>query len=333
VHRLPRHLLIGRANHSGLGTMTREWHREMRPYRTVVLDTGGRPDFTGLGDAAVVSINDWRRDAEFARRAMLNCELVVSFETFYRDDIPEIAERFGIKSIVFPMWECSPDNIASATLVLCCTDRDQQRFPVGVRCEWPIAVPPESFAIERQWPPRRFVCNVGHGGLNNRNNAEAAVLASRALVGTGARMTVRTHDPAVLSGVAIPDPTYCTIEGPVLNHVDLYDDADVVLHLVGIEGLSLPTREAASRGIPVIGLALPQYRDWSYRVPVARYDQYRCAGNGTYAIARPDVDALGRLLYAMATDRLTRELPPPSPTWSEFAEWFTTNPEVQDAIR
>jgi hypothetical protein len=317
-----KHVVIGRAIKSGLSSMTEDWAWEMRPDKIIIIDSGrGEIDLSQLpGEISktIIRDRDWRsmpvgEVIQTLTRSHGGCDFVVGFETWYREDFTSIARSFDIATVMFPMWECSPRDVYSSTVTLNVTPKDQASNPNGHLIEWPTSdrVLASNHAA-RRWPPRRFVCNTGYGALFGRNNTEAFIRASAALEGTGATAIVRCIREPKINASEIP--SCCRLEGLKASRRELYEDADVIVCPIGIEGLSLPIWETVANRIPVVVLDLPQYRDagFPYRVKVANETHHGFA-SGLEPIARPDVEDFGRLLRSLATGETLG--PPQHPRW------------------
>lgn len=296
--------------------MTLDFVEAMRPERIVVIDPGNPPaaDLPRLRDRnpIVIQRHAWRKNPTLIADTIRGFRTVIGFETWYSRCFHRVARELGVRSVLLPMWECSPRN-ETADHYVNVTDQDQFFYPAGVRQDWPVA---DSCVRTRrtEWPPRRFVHLAGNGGSHARNNTHFVMEAAKYLEGTGAELVVRSQDPKPFEGRGV------TVEGEIADRADLFDGMDVLVFPTGIQGLALPLNEAAANCIPCIVPDLPQWRDWPYRVPVHRYDRVKVALR--FEMARPNVEGLGALMRRMALGLEPRKLPPAGGTWRVFREWW-----------
>jgi len=303
--------LIGRADLSGLGYMTRDFCDHLPVEKALIVSREGRgPNSLDqiLARHRMMTSNTFRQeDIEFLFDGI---DVLVGFETFYHPDvIPEAVAR-GIKVAMFPMWECSPPEVCAADYLFCVTDRERARFPYRadtIRVDWPMEPPPGWKQQARQRPLRVVAC-AGSGGLHDRNNVESLKALRQAA------------DAGRADGWTFDLREFSTDRSRWAQ----YANADLFVHLQAFHGLSLPLLEAAACGVPCVVLDIPGFREEytsSCRVGVgAMFDREMMGERVTFA--RPDPSGLIRTINRLA---YTVQIPPaPRPgTWAEFVEIWT----------
>lgn len=312
--------VIGRADDSGLGEMTVEFCRHMDPEMILVwwADSRGQTRMERLPPGAKRRLIDPRQavNEETFEEALAGMRCVVAFETFYHTAALNVAARIGAKTVLFPMWECTPGWSEPVDVLICLSQEDMKHYPTGVRAHWPISrlkFPPKRCEV----PPRRFVHNAGSFGYYGRNGTKAVLTASLK-VNDVAEIIVRCQEP-------IPADVACEHKAKILrgSFDGRYDDADVFVFPMRFPGLSLPLLEAASMRIPTLVLDLPEWSDYPevMRIPSCGVDGFRI-GYRPVTYHRPDVEALAYKIRALATGAVRPELPPEPNTWEAFREWF-----------
>lgn len=350
--------VIGRAERMGLGTMTEEFCAAMDPDKVIVVDcdNGRTVDASRIANAKVV-----KRRAFSPADELKGASVVVGFETFYHNAVPEIGRHldFNFKTVLFPMWEWSSHSqVEGSSLLVCLSETDRQwagcrPMPYGfyVRYDWPASPflkakcrvcngagindhgypfsPCDRCPIRKiLWPPKTFVHLAGNAA-HNRDGTREVIQAARYLRGTGARL--RLHASFTIPPEWSINGDVVELAGPCTDRRDLFDGADCLVCPRRIGGHSLPINEATGEGIPCIVPDLPDWAAFPYRVKMVR--------DGTFGAARRvdawrvDVQELGLFMRAMALGyavtsdpTLNVSLPqtpcPKLPTWDKFkTEW------------
>jgi hypothetical protein len=322
--------VVGRANCMGLGSMTEDFCREMRPELIIIIDpeNGMKIDTSRIaGNVVVVRSKDWARLSTLPANLLCNMRVVVGFETFYSDLFMSYCVGLGVKTLLFPMWECSPNYVSMVDLLVCLSSKDDEHyserpFKNMVRCQWPASPMPSVVQQSRNWPPKIFTHIAGNAN-HNRNGTREVLRAATYLRGTGAKLAVYSNFDFPLSWSAFQTGN-SPIErrGHARERADLFIDADCLVHPQQIPGLSLPINEAAGCGIPVICLSIDDWYGWPYSLPAHRAGTTHFARGVTEVLA-PDIDQLGQLMADMATGNVDRVVPPQPPTWADFRKQWS----------
>lgn len=307
---LMRISIIGRADCSGLGYMTRDFCDHVPVDRALIIDRAGR------GPTDIESIKAWggvlapeirSQDLDYL---LDKCDVLVGFETFYHPDVIPIAVERGVRTVMFPMWECSPPEVVGADFLFCVTREESRRFNYHrglVRQNWPMESPPTWKAQARQ-RPLRVVANAGSGGFHDRNNVES-MRALLAMSERASNWTMRLNN-----------------FDPDRGRWEQYAGADLFVHLQAFDGLSLPLLEAAACGVPSLVLDTPGNASLypsQCRVHTNGRHEHEMMGQAV-PYYRPNMNDLVRAIEQLAGT--VRIPPPPRPdTWAEFLEvWNKT---------
>ena len=314
--------VIGRADCSGLATMTREFCREMRAGKALILSyaTRGATDATGIENATVIEPNQLTLD--FAMRWLEGVDTLVGFETLYSTFVVSAAMKSKTRLVMFPMWECSPQYVDMCDLLIALSDRDAEHYKQSVRVEWPVSRE-RYMKSDVSYPPISFVHNAGSLGYHGRNGTEDIIAASRYLDGTNAMLFVRSGETLPASWQDRASIGSCVFSSDWVPRERLYHNADVFVFPMRFPGLSLPLIEAAACRIPTIVADLPEWRSYpaSMRVRVKGTVTHSIAGRRV-EYASLDVDRLGEIMRALALGEQEALLPPEPQTWGNFREWW-----------
>lgn len=252
--------LIARADNSGLGTLSREFFDNLPIARTLVVQNGVyRPFLERFPGAAVTSREiekeklDWLLDG---------IDVLLTFETPYSPQVFRECHRRGIKSVLMPMYECTPPfaSIGTPNLVLCPSRLDFQ-FYKKYRAQAEIVFLPVPVNRKRlPWrevrKARTFVHNAGHGGLAERNGT-SELLAAIPMVNSDVRFLINSQRTINYS-----HPKVELRIGNFENYWDLWKEGDIFVFPHKFDGLSLPIQEAVSVGMPVLSTRFFPFTDW-----------------------------------------------------------------------
>jgi glycosyltransferase involved in cell wall biosynthesis len=276
--------LIARADNTGLGIQSWEFHRHLQPDKTLIVDLTGQSasgkDLTIYPDrfpgATVVSGPPTRRDL---KTFLDGLDSVFTMETPYTYELYTMARQRGIQTVLQGNWELLdylqdgphhkhlPDvlalpsswNLVHARRLL--ADRMSViHLPVPIATDrWqPPADPPPSC--------RRFLHVAGHPAIGDRNGtrdlltalqyvrAEVTITLTCQRIGYLASLITRGQSPDNVTVVIESDPPQ--------NYWDLYTDQHALVLPRRYGGLSLPVNEAIGAGLPVLMPAISPNTRW-----------------------------------------------------------------------
>jgi glycosyltransferase involved in cell wall biosynthesis len=278
--------LIARADWSGLGIQTWEFHQHMHPDKTLVMDLGHLynshedcnkwTDLSRYPDPDIV-IRGWDVDPSSTRLFLDGLDAVYSAETFYGWDLVNKATASGVRTYLHVNPEfCQhlvEPQLPKPTRFLTGTPWMFDRLPEPKQI-LPFPVAPERFPARRKnVPAKNFLHIIGRPAAYDRNGTRELM---RAVPHITANITIRL---CCLNGNYLKD-IYTAMQGACPNNVDLifdnttpanywelYDDADVLIMPRRWGGMSLPIQEAMGAGMPVILAAHDVYsaharQDW-----------------------------------------------------------------------
>lgn len=251
---------ILRADNGGLGTLSSLFHAGMGFHRTIslsLIEAESRPDRFGAHNRHTTE-----RDfpAELVQWVCEGADVLLSFETWYRNSVPAMARELGVKTALMPMVECCQRDgfgLPDTDLAICphalCLDEMRGNTP-GLRGAIKTLLSPPCDVERIKFTPRRtaqaFVHHAGHAGSSDRNNT-SKVIAAWKHVRSPARLILRSQGeiPDVPGDIRIS-----VIRGAAENYWDLWNEGlgDVYLHPHRWEGCGLPIYEALAAGMPVM---------------------------------------------------------------------------------
>ncbi len=179
------------------------------------------------------------------------CDVIIAFETFFDWKVIPKAREKGKKTVLIPMYECTPfPNPYQADLILNPSALDQKYYPQGTEVTIPVTA---NFRLREK--AQVFIHNAGNGGLGGRNGTKE-VLEAMQFVKSPIDLIVRTQNTALLSG--LPSSLKQSIEedGRIeIRHGtfdDIWSEGDVLIFPEKFNGLSLPLQEAFASGMLIM---------------------------------------------------------------------------------
>lgn len=302
--------LIGRADPTGLGSMTIDFCAEMPVAKALIVERHerGKTDATLVRCAQKLVVNEalgepiWGEPLDWI---LDRIDVLVGFETFYADAVIPEAHRRGIKTVMLPMWECSPDQVHGCDVLFALSDTDALKYGNSVRTRWPMRRQKFSAEIETSLVSRRKRqprIKFMPGGLHDRNNFSACCGVAEDLWQSLGYGEMRPHQF-------------------VEDRDEVFWHADLLVHLQAFDGLSLPILEATAAGVPVVVLDIPGFSGFAQamRVRAGDHEEHEIGGRKVI-YHRPDPVDLKRVLVELMAGLREPELGPAPATWDEFRE-------------
>ena len=271
--------LIARADNSGLGVQTLEFHRHMRPAKTLVINVGHLYNSTTHANKATyldrypgaMVYNDWSPNVQVLVEFLDGLDAVFTAETWYSDQFVQLARRMGVHTVQQYNFEFlqhlnnphldRPDVFAAPSM----WRWDDVPFPNKTFLPVPIAT--DRFTPRASDPgPRHFVHIVGRPAIYDRNGTPD-LLAALHHVHSEIRLTLRCQDRDYLRRLAVSTNVPGNVElrvdsSDVRDYWELYDRGDVLIMPRRYGGLCLPANEALGAGMPVIMTNIDPNNTW-----------------------------------------------------------------------
>lgn len=198
------------------------------------------------------------------KEQLLGCDTLLFFETPFDWEFVRRAKAEGIKLILMPMYECTPDPLpVEFDVILAPSDIEHELFKGSIRINVPVSV---------RYKPRKrarvFVHNSGNGGLGGRNGTREVIEAMN-YVESPAQVLIRSQE-----GTYKSTDKRVAFEGHV-PWEKLYSKGDVFIFPEKFNGLSLPLQEAFASGMLVMAGDRHPMNKWLPRQPLIRPSGYR----------------------------------------------------------
>lgn len=264
--------MLARGEDRGLGNLTWEWYRHMRPDRTLLVipqtvQKAGLSSHEERYPDATVIRQDARAllDPKVIRPWLQGLDVVYTAETFYDWRLCKWARELGVATVVHAMPEFTRREwFPHPTQWWLPTSYRSEYFPAGTR-QVPVPIPTNRWPAPRPVRPKDLPLTwlhvAGAQTVVDRNGTRAVMRALRH-THSRVRLDVSTQEPLEL-GSPPPNVTVEQSDGNLSDYWRLYDYADVLLLPRRYAGLCLPALEAMGAGLPVVMTDMkPQSIDW-----------------------------------------------------------------------
>lgn len=250
--------LIGRAEETGLGRMSKDAVRNLPIADSIVVDVHHpQPmDLEPFGSAPVV---DPKTPAyEKAVRNMLaRIDTLLVLETPYDPRVYEWAREADVLTVCVAMPEYDIPDRWRADIVVNPTNYLHDRLPPGsLVFPWPVDL--DYIVFRPREKAETYLHIVGQPCSQDRNGTQLVLRAFAAM--PDLHLIVRSQEK-VKQPVSAANIEY-RIEN-VANVSDLYQEGDVLVYPRRYAGQSLPCMEAQAAGLPLICLDRDPERDWT----------------------------------------------------------------------
>lgn len=301
---------IVRGEARGLGNLTSEVARHLRPDRTLLVDMGEHarvfPIVHDYADALRVPFNDGAFDESQIREWLAGLDLLWTAETFYDQRIVGWAREMGVRTVNLAMPEFWRSDLEPAPdVVWNPTSWRHDTLPGDARVV-PVPVATDRFETppRRQEGPIRVLHNAGHRAAMDRNGTAIVYAALRLLKPRGTvDVTISGQDgrlPSPRRGFG--NVRIETRPSGAAHYWDVPTGFDILVMPRRYGGLCLPVQEALAAGcVPVMPDVSPN-GDWPTVLVPARPQGTISTQGGLLPLATVDAPVLARALTDLIDD-------------------------------
>ncbi len=230
----------------GLGTLSWEFYRHLKPEKVLLVNNGVFQTFPERYEGTP-SRKYEQHSQEDIDWFLEGLDAVMSFETFYDWSIIKSARRKGVKTILVTMAELFPEKVPiTPDLFLCPSKLDMQIVPEP-KAFLPVPLATDRLIWHKRTKANVFIHTASHGGMGGRKGT-ALLLEAMKYVKSDIKLKI-------FSWKDIPnsDPRVEVCKINFKNYWQLYrDQGDVLVYPQGANGICLPIVEAMASGMAVI---------------------------------------------------------------------------------
>lgn len=249
------------------------------------------------------------------------CDTIFAIETFFDwKTIPKAREK-GKKTVLMPMYECTPNPLPYIPdVILAPSLLDLDYYPNATLVDVPVIAKPR---LRKK--AKVFVHNAGNGGLGGRNGTKE-VLEAIKLVKSPIKLILRSQGP--IQGVTDP-----RIDLRIGTFDDIWDEGDVFLFPEKFNGLSLPINEAFANGMLVMSSDRYPFNMWLPKEPLLPVDNYSTERLAVeFPMAKLSPEAIAKHIDFWFNKDITKfsEL---GITWGQAHSWKRLKKKYQEVLR
>lgn len=323
--------LIARSCNSGLGTLSWEFARHLRPEKVLLVENGVFRTFperfyefetrqVPAHHTITPELQDW---------ILGDMDLLLSIETFYNWEIVKNAKAQGVKTALLTMFEMTPERLqVRPDMFLCPSKLDYQVFPE------PKVYLPVPFDTERLiWRERKkakvFIHTASHGGMNMRKGTPLLLEAMK-YVKSDIELIIYSWLDFKSSDSRVKIKTV-----NFQNYWQLWREGDVLVYPQDYNGICLPVQEAFCSGLGVITTDIYPFNEYLPKdllfQPKEFYDTRAASGLIKVKAAKIDPVAIAEKIDEIANkdiskySRLGKE-------WAEKNSWNVLLPKYLEVF-
>lgn len=250
--------LIVRASNTGLGTLSFEYARHLRPEKVIIVTNGVEKLFPErYSDSEVRRAQQpFHLTPEEMEWITDGVDWVLSFETFYNWRVISHARAKKVKTALLTMAELFPERVPiHPTLFLCPSALDMEIVPEPkVRIDVPVAT--DRIKWRRRGKAKHFIHTASHNGINGRKGTLPLIEAMKS-VKSDIKLTIYSWQD-----FSVADPRIEVKAMNFKNYWQLYEEGDVLVYPQGANGICLPIVEAMSAGMGVITTDISPFNEY-----------------------------------------------------------------------
>lgn len=238
--------MICRMDNSGVGTLSWEFARHIKPKKILLVENHVHQTFperykdfdTRKMDTPDQQTIDWFLD---------DIDHFFTIETPYYYPIIKECRKRGIKTHLYTMYEMTPEQIPLHFDNYICPsilDFDVMPHP---KVFIPVPVATDRLRWKQRTKAINFIHSASHGGLNGRKGTQILLDAIPLVKNQNIKFTIYTWKPFTST-----DPRVTIKQVNFKNYWQMWRDGDVLIYPQDYNGICLPIIEAMSSGLGVI---------------------------------------------------------------------------------
>lgn len=314
---------IGYSTYQGLGLLLKDFYDNgivQVVYNYLHPSRDSYPSWYGNNYVCELNYYDEKQVLKFLKEI----DILFILETPFRWEIVDIAKRMGIKFVMMPMHECTPqilpiipDGIINPSHL------DQENYPLGTYIPVPI---PSRVVWHQRTKIQTYVHNAGHLGMRGRNGTKELLEAVK-LSEKPYKLLVRGQEELARIAHTFKDPRV-VFEVGTLPFDKLWSTGDAFIFPERFNGLSLPLQEARAAGMYVMCQDRFPMNEWlpiEGLIPVG-YERVDRIGDGCpYIDSIPSPEYIAKKLDACYGRDIT-QYSYNGKVWAERTSWSVLRP-------
>ena len=255
--------MIARYDNSGLGTLSWEFARHLKPSKVVLVANGVYQKFPEryVEFENRISRLTSRVDEDSQKWLLEDIDVLLTFETFYSWELVKKAKDKGIKTALVTMFEMTPVKPPDyPDLYLCPSELDLQvfkdRFSHVPSVFIPIPIATDRLIWKERKVANTFIHNASHGGMNGRKGTSLLIDAMK-YVKTDVKIIINSW----VNFVCYDKRIEVKLRN-FRNYWPAWQEGDVLIYPQDYNGISLPVQEAYASGLGIVSTDIYPFNTW-----------------------------------------------------------------------
>ena len=237
--------MICRMDNSGLGTLSWEFARNLRPHKVLLVENFVHKTFPERYDG-LDSRRAGKSYGDHLEWFLEDIDVVLTFETFYRWEIVKICRQKNIKTVLYTMVEMTSEKMPLfPDLFLCPSKLDYERFREP-KVFIPTPVATDRLIWNKRETAHTFIHSASHGGVGGRKGTQL-FLDAIPKVKADVKFVIYSWRPFESN-----DPRLEVKVQNFKNYWQIWREGDVLVYPQDYNGICLPIVEAMASGMGVI---------------------------------------------------------------------------------
>lgn len=250
--------MICRMDNSGLGTLSWEFARHLKPKKILLVSNGvfqTFPERYAEFDTRIVP------PTSTITRDLMNwmtegIDVIFSCETFYNWELVKEAKLKGVKTALYTMFEMTPVSMPyKPSLFICPSELDYQVMD-DPKVYLPVPVATDRLDWRERKEAKHFIHTASHGGVNFRKGTRLLIDAMM-YVKSDIKLTIYSW-----TNQSVVDPRVEVKVQNFKNYWQVWREGDALIYPQDYNGICLPVLEAFCSGMGVVTTDMFPFNQW-----------------------------------------------------------------------
>ncbi len=260
--------MICRYDNSGLGTLSWEFARHLKPHKIALVQNHVHKTFPErFADFDTRKVE--RFDVDTLSWLFDDIDIFFTIETFYDWSIIKYARKKGVKTVLYTMFEMAPQTIPlHPDLYLCPSKLDYDVMP-DPKKYLPVPLATDKLVWRERKVAKTFIHSASHGGLKGRKGTQLFLDAIPMVKNQNIKFRIFTWVPFHSA-----DPRVTVEVVNFKNYWQLWREGDVLVYPQDYNGICLPVVESWASGLGVITTDIYPFNEYLTKEMLFKPDSF-----------------------------------------------------------
>ncbi len=250
--------MICRFDNSGLGSLSWEFARHLKPSKVLLVENAVFQTFPErYAELTTRRVPGGSTMSQDDRNWILeDVDVLLSIETFYSYDLVRDAKQKGVKTVLVTMFEMMPDQVPIRPDHYLCPSTLDYKVLSGPKTYLPIPLATDRLIWNERKEAKTFIHTASHGGMNGRKGTGLFIEAMK-YVKSDIKVLINTWNPFVCE-----DPRVEVRQKNFKNYWQAWREGDVLVYPQDYNGICLPVSEAFASGLGLVTTDIEPFNEW-----------------------------------------------------------------------